>query len=362
MPLLTFLISLVARKANDIVQAVFGWSVTALFGRLRRRAQVLVTGALVLAIAWPLFVIGVIAPNVASWVIAFVPLHHWIGETALRILWTVLAVGAPLIVGMLVHLAAPRDRAHLAAAVIRGYPIALGFALAFLAVVITVPIIKIASLWRRWSDEHVYVEPHDGAYDAVLECLVVACRRAGLEPVVSDAPRAMVLATTIMRTLARGAIDPFVATRLRRITAPGLELYLYPGDLLMRGAPFVVARVRAMLSRTELDAKAYLVDGDAAKAIQDGLGAIAKTPHPSAATVQRLQAVYRQLLHADISFESWSVLENIARRLERQLLNAHLVDPDALPLDATGDDLPRDAPALRATDGRGTAPRAQPAS
>jgi hypothetical protein len=44
-----------ARKANDLVQAIFGWSVTALFGRLPRRSQIMVTGALLVFLAWPVF-------------------------------------------------------------------------------------------------------------------------------------------------------------------------------------------------------------------------------------------------------------------------------------------------------------------
>ena len=41
LPILTVIFSYIARQANNILQAVFGWSVTALFGKLPRRAQVL---------------------------------------------------------------------------------------------------------------------------------------------------------------------------------------------------------------------------------------------------------------------------------------------------------------------------------
>ena len=330
MALLTFLFSFLVRKANNIIQAVFGWSVTALFGRLRRRAQVLVTGALVLSLVWPVFVIGVFAPHVAAWVVAFVPLHNRIDDTVLRIIWLTLAIGSPLLVGLIVRIAAPQPNTNPLASVLRGYPIALGFALAFVTVAITVPVIKIMTLVRRWTDEHVYVQAHDGAYEKVLACLVEACQRAGLEPRVGDAPRAMVLATTIMRTLARGAISIFVAEKLQRITASGIELYLYPGDLLMRGKPFAVARVRAMLGRTELDANAYLVDADVAKTMQDELASIAKAPRVD---VERLQTFYRKLIHADVTFDEYTVLDGIARRLERTLVPA-----SQLPLDRVADE------------------------
>src|SRR2546421_1684070 len=84
----TFLLSQLARKANDIVQAVFGWSVTALFGKLRRRAQILVTSALILSLLWPVFVIGVFAPSVSGWALALIPFHHWFSDHTLRIVWS----------------------------------------------------------------------------------------------------------------------------------------------------------------------------------------------------------------------------------------------------------------------------------
>ncbi|MBX3160427.1 MAG: hypothetical protein KF773_30965 [Deltaproteobacteria bacterium] len=338
---MTFVLSLMARKANDLIQAVFGWSVTTLFGRLQRREQVLVTGALVLSLFWPLFVAGIAAPGVASWAIALVPLHDWIGEGRLRIAWLVFALGSPLVVGALVHLAAPR-RSRSVVAVARGLPVALGFAAAFAVVVITVPLVKLISLVRRWSDEHVYVQPREGAYDEAVICLAEACRRAGLVPRIDDAPPAMTLATHLMRLFARGAVAPFVGARLRRVTATGVELYLYPGDLLLRGEPFVVARVRAMLARTELDARAYLVGSEEGKAIQDRLARIAldlRRTHGSAAerTVERLSAVYRRILHADVGFVEWIVLDGIARKLERRMVIAGLVATDELPIDATAD-------------------------
>src|SRR6185312_2914646 len=123
----------------------------------------------------------------------------------------------------------------LAASLARGYPMALGFFLAFVVTAVTVPMLKIASIVRGWSDEHVYVEPHRGEYDGVLRALAEACARAGLVPEVSDVPRHLMLATTIMRTMARGAVSPLVADQLRRITAPGLSIHLYPADLVLRG-------------------------------------------------------------------------------------------------------------------------------
>ncbi len=337
MALFTFVLGQLARKMNDIVQAVFGWSVTALFGKLRRRAQVLVTAALVLSVMWPLFVAGVFAPSVSSWALAFLPLHHWFDDTALRVLWLLFAVVTPLGVGALIHAAVEPGR--LAADVVRGYQLALGFSAAFIVVVITVPVVKIGSLVRRWSDAHVYVQARKHAYDQVLQCLVEACRLAGLEPTISDAPHSMVLATTIMRRLAGSAVTPFVTEKLRRVTADGIELYLYPGDLLVRGEPFKASRVRAMLAHTNIDRYAYLVDSEGTKSIQDSLAYFSQLldegvgPIQAHSLVHRLQRVYESILSANTSFEEWSVLDGLARKLERRMASCGMTSHAALPLD-----------------------------
>lgn len=356
MALVSVLFSFLARKANDIIQAIFGWSITALFGKLQRRAQVLVTIALVASLAWPIFVLGVFAPAVAGWAIAFVPLHKILGATALRIVWLTLAVLTPVLVGILVHIAAPLTKGGLARSAVNGYPIALGFFAAFLVVAVTVPVTKIAAIARRWSDEHVYVQPHEDCYNTVIECLAEACRRAGDEPTISDAPGHMVLATTIMRALARGAVAPFVSNTLRRVTAEGLQIYLYPADLLLRGKPATVARVRAMFGRTRIDKHAYLVASPESQSVADELSKITKivedTPDNGALLPTRLRQCYTRLMHLDIAYDEFIALDLVARRVERRLLAAGLVAPGALPIDQVGDSLSEAAAARRPTESR----------
>jgi hypothetical protein len=345
---LSFLLSFLARKAGDIVQAVFGWSVMALFGRLERRAQILVIGALLLSLAWPALVIGAVLPSFASWAIALVPLHKWIGETALRVIWIVLAVAAPIGVGLLVRAAAPSRRTGVIGGLLHGYPMALGFFLGLVVIAVTVPIIKLASIVRGWSDEHVYLQAHDGEYDAVLRSLAEACARAGQMPRVSDAPVYMVIATSIMRTFARGAVTPLVPAQLRRLTAEGVEMYLYPADLLLRGDRTKVARIRAMLSRTSIDGHAYLVESNEAKHVQDELArlhAVLRDREDRGSPageilVTRLREIFDEMRNTDVSYAEWSVLEAMARRLERRLIMANLVPYGTFPIDDVPDALP----------------------
>ena len=98
-----------------------------------------------LSILWPLFVVGVPFPKAAAWVLAFVPLQKWIGETALRVVWIALAVIAPAIVGAITHWVAPADkvRGGTLRTLINGYPLAVGYALSFVIPIVTVPLLKV---------------------------------------------------------------------------------------------------------------------------------------------------------------------------------------------------------------------------
>ena len=336
MAVITFLLSFLARKMNDIIQAVFGWSVTALFGRLPRRSQILVTGALLLSLAWPLFVLGAFVPKIAAWAIALVPLHAAIGEKALRVVWIVLAIGAPLLVGLLVWLAAPERASALPIAMLNGYPTSLGFFAAFVITVVTVPILKIASIARRWTDEPVYLQAHEHRYDAVIDSLADATALAGVEARITDVPRHKDLATTVMRTLAGGAVAPFVTEKLKRVEGEKIQISLYPADLLLRGEPQTVARVRAMFTRTKLDHDAYLVSDPKAQKLQAELSRQNHVLDEGTATqllATQLEQLYGQIMRLDVSYDQWVILDTLARRFERRLLDAHLVAGDDLPID-----------------------------
>lgn len=346
MAIVSILLSFIGKKIGSIIQAIFGWSVTALFGRLSGKKQLAVSFALLLSIAWPVFVVGLFFPAVAGWVVAFLPLEKWIGPLAMRIVWGALALLAPMLVGALVHWVAPSKKGGLLRTLLNGYPLALGFFVAFVLTVITVPLVKIASIVRGFADTHLYVQPRNGHYDAVLHELCEACVRAGLEPEVTDVPTAMELSTKVLKTLARGAVSPIVAEQVKRVRAQGLELYLYPSDLLIRGKAEKVALVRAMISRTDLDKDAYLVQSERGQCIQDELGRLIEVvathekrhEHVGGMASRRLVAVWNEMNEAKLPYEEWVQLESIARGVERRIVCEHY-GTEVMILDNEDDDL-----------------------
>ena len=338
MAILSALLSLLARKVSDLLTAVFGWSITALFGRLPSKKQAAVSGALVLSIVWPIFLVGLVFPAAAAWVVAFLPLQKWISPGALRVIWIVLAVVTPAIVGLITAWVAPSKRGGVLRSVINGYPLALGYAAAFLITAITVPIVKVVSTVRGWSDQHVYLQPRAHRYGNVLHQLGEACALAGIVPEVEDVPTSMALSTKVLNALARGAIDPIVAEEPKMLRGDGIEIYLYPADLLLRGVPEKVAHVRAMMTRTMIERDAYLVESPDAQQLQDELGRLWEVVQRHGGTTthltepladHRLEDVARDLDRADIPFDDWVMLERIVRRIERTMAGVRSVVDEA---------------------------------
>lgn len=332
MAFLSALLSLVSRKLGDLIQALFGWSVTALFGRQSAARQTALSVALALSVLWPLFVVGTIFPGAAAWALAFLPLERWLGPTALRVVWIALALTAPLLVGAITRWVAPGKQAQGSPlrTILGGFPLALGYAISFVVTMFTVPALKIATMARRWTEEHAYVQPREGGYDASLHSLAEAFVQAGVTPSVGEVPGWMSFATRALRFLARGIVTPLVPDNPMRVQGEGVEAYLYPADLVLRGEQKKVGPVRAALMSTRLEQHAYLVQSKPAQRVQEQVqrlwDVLARHERegltPGSALATRVAEVHDELRETDVPFEEWTTLERMIRRLERRAAGA----------------------------------------
>jgi hypothetical protein len=323
MAILSVLFSLVARQLGNLAQAIFGWSVTALFGQLPSAKRTALSVAVLLSLVWPLLGVGLFVPAVAAWSIAAVPMHKWVGDRPIRIATVVLVFAIPLAVGLITRWVAPARtrKGGTLKMVICGYPLTVGYATSCLVTAVTVPIIKAMSLMRRWTDEHVYVQPREGSYQLALDDLEAACRAAGVTTVRQPVPRAMSVSTRIVRWFARGALDAILEADPQMLKAKEVEVYLYPADLLLRGEPKITARVRARISTALLERHAYLVANVEAQHIEDQLrgvwdsidarGGEGPSPH------DQLRDIARQLDTTDMPYDQWATLDRTLRRLEK---------------------------------------------
>src|SRR5688572_4875571 len=155
MVLIQALISFLGKSAGKVLNAIFGWAVIALFGRTAPRQHALLSGVVALAVLWPLLLAGVVAPKTAAFFLAFIPLSKSVPESTVRIIWIALAIAVPVLVGLVVAAkpAPGTAREPFVRRVLRGFPATMAIAAAFVLMFVTVPILRIASALREWSDE-----------------------------------------------------------------------------------------------------------------------------------------------------------------------------------------------------------------
>jgi hypothetical protein len=326
MAIISAIFSLLSRKLGDLLQALFGWSITGLFGRLPSKKQTALSLALILSILWPLLVLGCFLPQVAAWAVAFIPLQQWLGKGLLRGLWITLAIMSPLIVGLIVSWVAPSRKQHggILRTVLSGFPLTLGLFLSFLLTFLIVPVLKLVAMARRWEDEHVYLQVKEGAYAEVLKQLHEACEKAGVTVHSLPVPKAMQAPLRVLRWFARSGIEPLITSEPRMLKGQGIQLFLYPADLLIRGTTERTRRVRAAMVREMMPAPAYLTQDPKAQHIEEQMngawGMLAR--HRSLdevkdAVQERVRELGKGLDEADIPYDDWVLLYSERLRLSR---------------------------------------------
>ena len=99
MAFVQLLLAWIGRSLGAVLNTLFGWAVLALFGRTFGKKHVLLVLLTALAALWPLLLIGIPFPTVASFLVAFLPTPK-VAEGFMRALWITLALSVPLFFGV----------------------------------------------------------------------------------------------------------------------------------------------------------------------------------------------------------------------------------------------------------------------
>src|SRR5439155_230539 len=178
------LIAMLTRSAGKLLNTAFSWATILLFGRVSQDRQIYVSLIAFGSVIWLIVLAGVAFPSVATFLLSFVTLPKWIDKTWIRLAMLAAVVVIPAVIGavtniMLDKAKRPRGAAAVATAVLKGYPYTVGFALTLATMTVFAPILKVRTLAKRWTTEHVpvIVEPRD--YEAVVESVRAALAEGG---------------------------------------------------------------------------------------------------------------------------------------------------------------------------------------
>jgi len=344
MAILQALLALVSKSAGKILNAIFGWAVRALFGQTTSRQQTFLSVVVGAAVAWPLLLMGVAAPKVAAMLLAFVHIPHWIPAWTVRLVWLALAIVVPFSVGLAVAAKAPprTPPESFAKRMLRGFPITVGLAAAFLIMFVSVPVMRVVALARRQKSADIPLVTDTTAYHQVARrlCEVLARHGFALRPA---RPGWWVSAPTrILLWFGGAAFRSYVPDRLEHFVSSDMTMSMYPSGILLRGRKARITVAHGLIAETVVHSDGLQTSDAKAQELEKQLRRVWKISDRRApfhrnreALLVQLGKITRDLGALDVDFDDWQILYRQilqverAVRGERQLMDDEADDPGA---------------------------------
>lgn len=327
--ILAALLAFGSRFASKVLTTALGWASTLLFGRVPASRQILLLGITFGSVIWMVLVAGIVFPGIGAFLLVLVPKQDFVPEWVIRLVMLIGALVVPGLIGALTLALSPstdRDGRRVAEAVARGYPLTvlLAVLLVFLAGLAIWR--KANGLARRWTDTHVPLVVKPGAYDEVAADLDKAVSDAGLDVEPRAAPAVMSRPAQWLAAVGGSGSSSLVPERMIQLYGPGLDILIYPMDLMISGKPELVARARAAMASRLTTSAAHLTVSAEAQAIEDRLTALGKgasdADHPprfdetAAAAFTEIDETLTTMV---IPYEEWEVLYRQRLQVERDL-------------------------------------------
>jgi Putative Actinobacterial Holin-X, holin superfamily III len=332
---------LISRSLGRITSAMFGWAVVALFGRTNSREQTLLSALVAAAAAWPILLLGIAIPKVATFLLAFVPLPEWVPQWTVRVVWISLAAAVPFAVGITMAMRRPGQSTTTGALsngaatlqresglkrLFRGFPITVGIAAAFLVVFVTVPALRLMSIIRRRVDLQVPLVTDAAHYDRVATKAAQVLTRHGFEVRAATPAWWMTVPSRILLWFGGSAFRDHIPERLAYFQGDRLEVALYPNALLLRGAEQDTAWAHGVVVEALTTAPALQTFDSGAQDIERQIRRVwsvyQENPvahRRSAALSGRLREIARDIARLPVPYDEWQVVYRQALQLGRAL-------------------------------------------
>jgi hypothetical protein len=315
------LFAFVGRQLGRLVQLAFNWATLVLFGQVAKDKQLFLSIMALLALVWPVALLGVIVPSLGTFLLGFVTVPQW-AEWWVRVLMLGLALLAPLGVGF----CAVKLRSDaiggfaLVRALLAGYPNALALAVVLVWLMVITPVVKIIAIARRHEDAHVAIAVKPGGYETVVRDLRAALARVGLEVRHTWAPWPFTLPGRVLALAGGAGVRALVPRHLSQLRGRDFVLTIHPMDLALVGKTRALVVVRAAIVRELTFTQAYQTWTNEAHDIEDDLLASSQGQVDVAPIGDRLR-------DADVPFEEWEILYRIFMQVR---LRVSAVETDAM--------------------------------
>jgi hypothetical protein len=327
------IIAILGRQLGRLLQLVFGWATTLLFGRVPQEKQLLLAGVALGSVLWVVTLLGIAFPDIGAFLIALVPAPDFIREEWIRLAMLGLAIVLPLAVGagglMLMDAEdRPQGIGGKVVQVLRGYPYAAVLSLVIVFLVVVAPIYKVRSIIKRWKDAHVPLIIAPGSYDTVAAQLEESLDQAGLALARRPAPKVLEMPSKILAVVGGASVRRLVPDRMLMLHSDELEVMVHPSDIAVTGSEEAVARARAAIADRLATAEAYLTSSKESQEVEDIIRKL-REPHEPELATRMLEVLDRRMARLTIPYEEWEVLYRQRLQVERDLLRERAVEPES---------------------------------
>lgn len=316
------------RQLGRVLSLAFSWATMALFGRVPEDRQRFLSGMAGASLLWPIVLVGIAIPSVATFLLAFVTIPVW-AVPHVRPAMLALAILLPLAVGFLSTKLSPDEPrgGERVREILRGYPYAIGLFTVLVWMMVLAPLTKIVAIARRWSDAHVAIAIHPGGYDVVVRDLRGSLDRAGIRVRTRRASWAYELPGRVLVLLGGARVARLVPRELLVLEGDGVRVTIHPMDLAIGGRRGPLSRARAAIARELTFTRANQTWTKEAQEIEDDLARAARGEAELAVIAERIASV-------ELDFEQWEILYRLLLqvRLRTSPLGTDALEPDAEPI------------------------------
>ena len=329
MAIIGSLFAAVGRFAGKLLNAVLGWATLLLFGKVSGSKQTVLLLVALGSLVWVVTLLGILVPDIGTFLLAFVPVPDFIDETWVRLAMLALAIVIPLVIGAAAIFLTEADRrpkgGGLLIGVLRGYPFTLVLAVTIIVLGGVALARKLRSLSKRWEDAHVPVIVHPGGYERVLKALEQVLDRAGLDVVKKPAPAVVSIPPRLLDKVAGRSLGALVPDRLMLLAGSDVEVLVYPSDVAISGTKAAMARARAAIASRLTDTPAYMTMSAEAQHVEDLIRDAAGTANDRdgasvRSRIARLRALDIVLARLTVPFDEWETVYRQRLQVERDLL------------------------------------------
>ena len=334
-------LALISRSLGKILSAIFGWAVVALFGQTNGREKTALSALVAAAVLWPILLLGIAFPKIAVFALSFVPVPAWIPKGTIRAVWVVLAAAVPFAVGVTMAMrqrrpgrtalghavdAGPAEQESPLGRLLRGFPITIGIAAAFLVVFVTVPVLRVISLVRRRIDVQVPLVTDAASYAAVAEQVAQTLAAHGFAVRRAEPGWWMTVPSRILLAVSGPAFRAYIPQHLAYFRGERLEVALYPSAVLLRGKAQDTAWAHGVVVEALTHAPALQTFDPGAQDVERQIRRVWSVYHEnpaahvgSAALRGRLAGIARDIAELPVAYDEWQIVYRQALQLGRAL-------------------------------------------